>query len=74
MMGLFILKIWSGYMKKDDYDTPTRMLAGQDFEHVAPEGADLMKNIHDYRNKICQLIADKPGEIVVEDGEKVSTK
>ena len=60
-------------MKKDDYDTPTRLLAGQDFEHVAPEGAELMKNLHYFRNTICQLIADKPGEIVVEEnGEKVS--
>ena len=51
------------------------MLAGQDFEHVAPEGAELMKNLHNFRNKICQLIADKPGEIVVEEnGEKVSKK
>ena len=73
--GFIHIKDLSGYMKKDDYDTPTRMLAGEDFEHVAPEGAQLMKNLHNYRNKICQLIADKPGEIVVEEnGEKVSKK
>ena len=73
--GFIHIKDLSGYMKKDDYDTPTRLLAGQDFEHIAPEGAELMKNLHYYRNKICQLIADKPGEIVVEqNGEKVSKK
>lgn len=73
--GFIHIKDLSGYMKKDDYDTPTRMLAGEDFEHVAPEGAQLMKNLHNFRNKICQLIADKPGEIVVEEnGEKVSKK
>ena len=73
--GFIHIKDLAGYTKKDDYDTPTRMLAGQDFEHVAPEGAELMKNLHNFRNKICQLIADKPGEIVVEEnGEKVSKK
>ena len=41
--GFIHIKDLSGYMKKDDYDTPTRLLAGQDFEHVAPEGAELMK-------------------------------
>jgi hypothetical protein len=49
------------------------MLAGADFKHIAPEGAAMMKKLHNYRNKICQLLADKPGEIVVEEnGEKVS--
>ena len=73
--GYIHIKDLSGYMKKDDYDTPTRMLAGPDFKHIAPEGAAMMKKLHNYRNKICQLIADKPGEIVVEEnGEKVSKK
>ena len=73
--GYIHIKDLSGYMKKDDYDTPTRMLAGADFKHIAPEGAAMMKKLHNYRNKICQLIADKPGEIVVEEnGEKVSKK
>ena len=73
--GYIHIKDLSGYMKKDDYDTPTRMLAGPDFKHIAPEGAAMMKKLHNYRNKICQLLADKPGEIVVEEnGEKVSKK
>ena len=40
-------------MKKDDYDTPTRLMAGPDFEHIAPEGQHFMENIRNYRNKIC---------------------
>lgn len=73
--GFIHIKDLKDYNKKDDYDTPTRMLAGQDFKNVAKEGADLMKNIHNYRNEICMLLANKSGEISVkENGVNVSKK
>ena len=48
----------SGYSKKDDYDTPTRLLAGESFEMIAPEGLHLMENLHHYRNDLIALIAN----------------
>ncbi|MDG2343741.1 MAG: GldM family protein [Flavobacteriales bacterium] len=48
----------SGYSKKDDYDTPTRLLAGESFEMIAPEGLHLMENLHHYRNDLIALISN----------------
>lgn len=60
--GYIHIKDLGGYSKKDDYDTPTRILAGPDFEHIAPEGQHFMDNIKDYRNRLCGLIADHPSD------------
>ena len=49
-------------MKKDDYDTPTRLLAGENFESIAPEGLHLMDNLHHYRNGLIALIANHPSD------------
>ena len=65
--GYIHIKDLGGYMKKDDYDTPTRLMAGPDFEHIAEEGKHFMENIQSYRNKLCSLIADHPSD-TMEDG------
>ena len=65
--GYIHIKDLGGYMKKDDYDTPTRLMAGPDFEHIAEEGKHFMENIQNYRNKLCSLIADHPSD-TMEDG------
>ena len=65
--GYIHIKDLGGYMKKDDYDTPTRLMAGPDFEHIAEEGQHFMENIKNYRNKLCSLIADHPSD-TMEDG------
>jgi len=65
--GYIHIKDLNGYMKKDDYDTPTRIMAGDDFEHIAEEGKHFMENIKDYRNRLCMLIADHPSD-TMEDG------
>ena len=48
--------------KKDDYDTPTRLLAGESFELIAPEGLHLMENLHHDRNDLIALIANHPSD------------
>ena len=73
--GFIHIKDLSGYTKKDDYDTPTRLLAGPSFEEVAPEGQHLMDNLHHFRNEIVHLLADHDGEIQVkENGVTLSKK
>ena len=59
--GYIHIKDLSNYSKKDDYDTPTRLLAGESFETIAPEGQHLMDNIHHYRNDLIALIANHEG-------------
>jgi hypothetical protein len=56
--GYIHIKDLSGYTKKDDYDTPTRILAGPDFEHIAPEADSMMRNLHDFRNELIAEIAN----------------
>ena len=56
--GYIHIKDLSGYTKKDDYDTPTRILAGPDFEHIAPEADSMMRNLHDFRNNLIAEIAN----------------
>ena len=56
--GYIHIKDLSGYTKKDDYDTPTRILAGEDFEHIAPEADSLMNNLHHYRDDLIAEIAN----------------
>ena len=72
MMDIFIVNL-SGYMKKM---TMIRLLEWRDqILNTLPLKALHDEKLHNYRNKICQLLADKPGEIVVEEnGEKVSKK
>ena len=60
--GYIHIRDLSGYMKKDDYDTPTRLLAGENFESIAPEGVHLMDNLHHYRNGLIALIANHPSD------------
>jgi gliding motility-associated protein GldM len=52
----------SNYSKKDDYDTPTRLLAGPNFTEIAPEGLHLMDNLHHFRNGLIALIANHPSD------------
>jgi gliding motility-associated protein GldM len=59
--GYIHIKDLSNYSKKDDYDTPTRLLAGESFETIAPEGQHLMDNLHHYRNDLISLIANHDG-------------
>jgi hypothetical protein len=59
--GYIHIKDLSNYSKKDDYDTPTRLLAGESFETIAPEGQHLMDNLHHYRNDLIALIANHEG-------------
>ncbi len=59
--GYIHIKDLSNYSKKDDYDTPTRLLAGESFETIAPEGQHLMDNLHHYRNDLISLIANHEG-------------
>ena len=60
--GYIHIKDLSNYSKKDDYDTPTRLLAGESFETIAPEGQHLMDNLHHYRNDLIALIANHEGQ------------
>ena len=55
-LDIFTLRDLGGYTKKDDYDTPTRLLAGKSFEEIAPEGLHLMENITHYRNDLIALL------------------
>ena len=57
-LGYIHIRDLSTYSKKDDYDTPTRLLAGPSFEEIAPEGLELMENLHHYRNDLIALIAN----------------
>ena len=61
-MGYIHIRDLSTYSKKDDYDTPTRLLAGESFELIAPEGLHLMENLHHYRNDLIALIANHPSD------------
>ncbi len=61
-MGYIHIRDLSSYSKKDDYDTPTRLLAGESFELIAPEGLHLMENLHHYRNDLIALIANHPSD------------
>jgi len=66
--GYIHIKDLRGYMKKDDYDTPTRLMAGPDFKHIAEEGKHFMSNIQNYRNQLCELIAGHPSD-TMENGD-----
>ena len=60
--GYIHIRDLSTYTKKDDYDTPTRILAGPNFKEIAPEGLHLMENLHHYRNGLIALIANHPSD------------
>ena len=60
--GYIHIRDLSNYMKKDDYDTPTRLLAGKSFDEIAPEGIHLMDNLHHFRNGLIALIANHPSD------------
>jgi gliding motility-associated protein GldM len=60
--GYIHIRDLGGYTKKDDYDTPTRLLAGKSFEEIAPEGLHMMENITHYRNDLIALIANHPSD------------
>ncbi len=60
--GYIHIRDLSTYTKKDDYDTPTRLLAGPNFKEIAPEGLHLMQNLHHYRNGLIALIANHPSD------------
>ena len=60
--GYIHIRDLSNYTKKDDYDTPTRLLAGESFEQIAPEGLHMMENITHYRNDLIALIANHPSD------------
>ena len=60
--GYIHIRDLSNYTKKDDYDTPTRLLAGKSFEEIAPEGLHMMENITHYRNDLIALIANHPSD------------
>tara|TARA_B100000768_G_scaffold128792_1_gene119410 strand:+ start:738 stop:2747 length:2010 start_codon:yes stop_codon:yes gene_type:complete len=60
--GYIHIRDLSNYSKKDDYDTPTRILAGPNFEEIAPEGLHLMDNLHHFRNGLIALIANHPSD------------
>ena len=60
--GYIHIRDLSNYSKKDDYDTPTRLLAGPNFKEIAPEGLHLMQNLHHYRNGLIALIANHPSD------------
>jgi len=66
--GYIHIKDLRGYSKKDDYDTPTRLMAGPDFQHIAEEGKHFMENIKNYRNELCELIAGHPSD-TMENGQ-----
>ncbi|MFL2570902.1 MAG: hypothetical protein ACJ0QL_03370 [Parvicellaceae bacterium] len=59
--GYIFIKNLSNYLNKNDYDTPTRLLAGESFEQIAPEGMQLLDNLHHYRNQILGQIANHKG-------------
>ena len=60
--GYIHIRDLSNYSKKDDYDTPTRLLAGPNFKEIAPEGLHLMDNLHHFRNGLIALIANHPSD------------
>ena len=60
--GYIHIRDLSTYSKKDDYDTPTRILAGESFDKIAPEGLHLMENLHHHRNDLIALIANHPSD------------
>ena len=61
-VGYIHIRDLSTYTKKDDYDTPTRILAGESFDKIAPEGLHLMENLHHHRNDLIALIANHPSD------------
>jgi len=44
--------------KMDDYDTPTNYFIGSDINNPAGKGPELIKSIHDYRDKLSQEMAN----------------
>jgi gliding motility-associated protein GldM len=50
----------SDYARKDDYDIPTYLFVGDDHQHINSRGLRLVQKLHNYRDSLCILIADKP--------------
>jgi len=48
--------------KKDDYDTPSNMFIGIQGDFKNPEGMYIKDSITNYRDRLCKLIGDHPGE------------
>ncbi|MCB9194935.1 MAG: hypothetical protein H6598_01810 [Flavobacteriales bacterium] len=47
------------YDKKDDYDIPTRLFVGDNFESINEKGQLLRIKLENYRDSLCILIAGK---------------
>ncbi|MFT5600691.1 MAG: gliding motility-associated protein GldM [Flavobacteriales bacterium] len=48
--------------KKDDYDTPSRLFIGMDADPKNPVGGYILDSIKDYRDRLCELVANHKGE------------
>jgi gliding motility-associated protein GldM len=65
--GYIHIRDLTTYQKKDDYDTPTRLLAGESNTELAIEGTHMMEGLVHYRNALIALIANHPSD-TLEDG------
>ena len=65
--GYIHIRDLTTYTKKDDYDTPTRLLAGESNTELAIEGTHMMEGLVHYRNALIALIANHPSD-TLEDG------
>jgi len=48
--------------KKDDYDTPSRLFIGINGDAKNPEGGYILDSIRNYRDRICELVANHKGK------------
>lgn len=47
------------YEKKDDYDIPTKLFVGDDHTNINEKGLALKTNMHNYRDSLCIILADR---------------
>jgi len=59
--GFYSIKdlVVNEYSRKDDYDIPTRFFVGQDHSNINDRGISLVKNMENYRDSICIILAKK---------------
>jgi|GEM_PF-490420 len=56
--GYYHLASMSHLLKKDDYDTPTRLFVGDNHKTIVPEGMEIVDKMLAYRDALCKEIAE----------------
>ena len=62
--GFIHIKNISEYYLKDDLETSSRILVGNDLEHIAVDGYDLIQNLINYRNNLISFIANHTSDSI----------